>query len=211
MPKVSGAMQHLLKKGLATDIKEAAEIIKRGGVVVYPTETVYGLGAHAYLENAIRRVIEIKNRPPDKPISIAVSSFDMITGAAVVDEKAKKFIDSFLPGPVTVLLKRKPYISSLLTGGSDVIGIRFPDDRITLSLIELTGAPITSTSANIAGKNPPRSIDELDDEISKKVDFVIKGGRCAHGEPSTVIDLVNMKIARKGAYYEKVRKWLEES
>lgn len=187
------------------DIRKAAAIIKRGGTVIYPTETVYGLGANIFSEVALKRVFEIKKRIPDKPVSIAVSSFEMIEDLAYVGEKERDFIKRFLPGAVTVVLKKKKAVPEILTPGTDHVGIRYPDHRIAARLIECAGVPITSTSANISGEKPPTRVEE----IKIEADYILDGGVC-NGEPSTVVDLVNFKIIRKGAGYEEVLKALSK-
>ncbi len=188
------------------DIKKAAEIIKNGGVVVYPTETVYGIGASIFLEKALKRVFEIKKREKGKPISVAVSGFKMMDELVNINEKEKAFIKKFLPGPVTVLLKKKKIVPDILTPGTDLVGIRYPDNRKALMLIELAGVPITSTSANFSGDEPPKSVDE----IKIGVDYIIEGGT-GSGEPSTVVDLPNLRIVRKGARYDEVMAAIKES
>ena len=191
-------MQHS-KDEAGRDIKKAAEILRCGGTVIYPTETVYGIGASIFSKEALKKVFDIKKRNARKPVSIAVSSFDMIDELVHMGEKERAFIEKFLPGPVTILLKKKPAVPDILTPDTDIVGIRYPDHRLALELIERAGVPITSTSANISGEAPPRNVDEI--KIS--ADYIIDGGTC-NGEPSTVIDLVNLRLVRKGARYEEV-------
>lgn len=181
------------------DIRKAAEIIRNGGIVVYPTETVYGIGANIFSEKALERVFRIKKRVADKPISVAVSNFKMMDDLVYISKRQRPFIEKFLPGPVTVILKKKNIVPDILAAGRDSIGIRYPDHELALELIELAGVPITSTSANFSGEAPPKRTDDI--KIS--ADYILDGGECA-GEPSTVVDLVQMKIIRKGARYEEV-------
>ncbi|PWB51704.1 MAG: threonylcarbamoyl-AMP synthase [Candidatus Methanoperedenaceae archaeon] len=189
---------------IGTDIRKASEIIKKNGIVIYPTETVYGIGANIFSTAALEKVFAIKKRDKDKPVSVAVSDFKMMEGLVYIGEKEKRFIEKFLPGPVTVLLKKKKIVNDMLTSGSELVGIRFPAHKTTIKLIELAGVPITSTSANFSGEAPPRRVDEI--KIS--ADYIIDGGECL-GEPSTVVDLVNMKIIRKGAKFDEVKTFLE--
>ncbi|MCE8425113.1 MAG: threonylcarbamoyl-AMP synthase [Candidatus Methanoperedens sp.] len=181
------------------DIGKAARIIKDGGIVIYPTETVYGIGANIFSEQALGRVFSLKKRKADKPISVAVSNFRMMDDLVYITKRQRQFIEKFLPGPVTVILKKKKTVPDILTAEKDSIGIRYPDNEFALELIELAGVPITSTSANFSGEEPPRKVDEV--KIS--ADYILDGGECA-GEPSTVVDLVDMKIVRKGARYKEV-------
>ncbi|HID26859.1 MAG TPA: threonylcarbamoyl-AMP synthase [Methanosarcinales archaeon] len=183
---------------IVKEIVKAANIIKKGGIVAYPTETVYGLGA-LLEEDTIKKVFNLKKRPLSNPISLAVSSIDMIEKVAYVDSKSKNFIDQFLPGPVTILLKKKTSLPNILTASSEIVGIRYPNHEIALKLIELTG-PITSTSANLSGEQPPTSMEEIN------LPCYILYGVCEYKIPSTIVDLVNWKILRKGAGYEEIKK-----
>ena len=189
---------------IGTDIRKASEIIKKNGIVIYPTETVYGIGANIFSITALEKVFAIKKRNIDKPVSVAVSDLKMMESLVYIGKKEKIFIEKFLPGPVTVVLKKKEIVNDMLTSGSELVGIRFPAHKTTIELIELAGVPITSTSANFSGEAPPRRVDKI--KIS--ADYIIDGGEC-WGEPSTVVDLVNRKIIRKGAKFDEVKTFLE--
>jgi len=184
-------------------IKRGADVLKSGGIVVYPTETVYGLGADALSESAIKKVYDIKKRALDEPISLAVSSYEMMERVAHVDSWG--LIRRLLPGPVTVLLRKLKSVPDILTAGSELVGVRLPLHPIAVQLIESFGSPITSTSANISGSAPPRKVDE----VRVAADWTLDGGVCKYGIPSTVVDLVNMNIVRKGANYDEVRMLME--
>jgi len=193
-------------------IKTATAIIKNGGMVVYPTETVYGLGADAFSEAAVRNVYKIKRRDLSRPISIAVSSFEMLHEVADIDSECFEIIAELLPGPVTILLRKKDVVPAILTAASEVVGVRFPDNEIATRIIKETG-PITATSANVSGRNPPTCIEEV--ELKLKVDLlgiIINGGKCKYSMPSTVVDMSKatanekreIEIKRKGACYDRV-------
>lgn len=194
-----------MRRIIGKDIRKAAEIILRGGIVIYPTETVYGIAASIYSGDALRKVFEIKKRNTQNPVSIAVSSFKMMEELVYIGEKEREFIKRFLPGPVTVILRKKKTVPDILTSGADSVGIRYPGHKLALELIGLAGVPVTSTSANISGEPPPARAEE----IKVDADYILDGGECA-GEPSTVVDLVNMKVIRKGAKYEEVLAALRE-
>lgn len=181
------------------DIDEAVKVLKRDGIIVYPTETVYGLGCDAFSDEAIQRLYEVKNRPLSKPVSIAVSDIGMLHAVARVGEWEERFIERFLPGPVTVILHAKKCIPPVLTGGTDLIGIRMPDNEIAIEIIDRFGSPITSTSANLSGDISP--VDKS--QVNVLYDFMIDSGKLP-GTPSTVVDLVNKKIIRPGAMLEEV-------
>jgi len=176
----------MLTKDMERELEKAVEVLERGGVVVYPTETVYGLGADALSERAVRRVFELKGRAFKKPISVAVSSFEMLESVAIVESaEVEEILNALLPGPVTVLLPRRAVLPEILTGGSPLVGVRMPEHEIALRLIAAFGRPLTATSANLSGKKPPASFEDVEIEA----DFKLNGGRCPYGEPSTVVCL----------------------
>ncbi len=184
-----------------TDVARAASIVSHGGVIAYPTETVYGIGALATDRNAIHRVFSLKRRPESLPLSIAVSGFEMLQGVAHVERE--DFIRRFLPGPVTVILEKKDILPDILTAGSAYVGIRYPDHSMALDLIGRTG-PIISTSANLHGEPDPVTADE----VTVDVDYVLDGGRSRYAGPSTIVDLHAYKIVRKGVMYDEVYRYI---
>jgi L-threonylcarbamoyladenylate synthase len=186
-------------------ITSAARIIIGGGVIVYPTETVYGLGANALDEQAISRVFQIKKRPLTMPIFLAVSSFEMLEKVAEVNKKDLDLLREILPGPVSVLVRKRSIVPDILTAGLPQVGIRYPDHEIALKIIDQAG-PITSTSANRTGSPPPNQAAEVSQEIAERVDMVVDGGKSRYSEPSTLLDLASRKIIRPGAALDKVLK-----
>ena len=187
-------------------IEKAAEVLKLGGIIAYPTETVYGLGVNIFDETAIRRLFEIKRRSLNKPISVAVANFKMLNDIACVFEKDKELLEKLLPGPVTIILPRKEVVSDLLAAGRDLIGIRFPENETTREIIEKAGFPITATSANFSGEE-----DVFESKYVKpEVDFVVNGD-CKYKRPSTVVDLGNRRILREGVNLERVKQALKLS
>lgn len=188
-------------------VSKAAEVLARGGTVVYPTETVYGIGASVFIPRAVERVFEIKGRPRGMPLSVAVASFEMMGEIALIDDGDLPLLRRVLPGPVTFLVERGPKLPDHVTAGSELVGIRFPDHPTALELIALSG-PITSTSANLSGLPPPSSLEELDGEIEKRVDLVLDGGKSKYGLPSTLFDLAERKVIRKGAGIERLERLL---
>jgi len=180
-------------------IERAVSVLSHDGIVIYPTETVYGLGADAFSEHAIQKVYDAKHRPLGQPISIAVSSFDMLAAVAFTDPEMGEFLEMFLPGPVTVVLKAKHSVPDILTGGTGLIGIRIPSHQLSLSLIERYDSPITATSANLHGAKDPATPDEC----TVPRDLLIDGGRLP-GTPSTVVDLTTRQILRRGAGADRI-------
>lgn len=187
-----------------TDIGLAAEIVRKGGVIAYPTETVYGIGALATDVKAIARVFAVKKRPGSMPLSIAVSSMEMMREVAEVEHPG--FIEKFLPGPVTVILKKMPALPDSLTAGSAFVGIRFPDHPVALDLISRTG-PIVSTSANLHGEPDPVTADE----VTVDVDYLLEGGRAKYAGSSTIVDLREYRVLRKGAMYDEVMQYMKDN
>ena len=186
-------------------IEKAVSVLNRDGLVVYPTETVYGLGADALSETAVMNVYQAKKRLLGKPISVAVSDIDMIYGVAEVDDISAAFIKKFLPGPVTIILRAKDILPSELTGGTGMIGIRYPDHQTALKLIDAFDCPITATSANLAGEVSPVTAEM----VNVPHDYLIDGGALA-GTPSTVVNLAERKIVRPGAMLDEVAGFLKE-
>ncbi len=178
-------------------LKATADIIRRGGVVVYPTDTLYGLGCNALDPRAIERVFKLKNRPYSKPLSIAVSSAEMLERYAYLDEKGRELLERFLPGALTVILRKKE-LPEILTSGKEAVAVRIPDSEVTLALIENCGVPITATSANLSGARPPVSVEEALEQINN-VDIALDNGVLGSRVPSTIIDLTTKpKIIREG-------------
>jgi L-threonylcarbamoyladenylate synthase len=184
-------------------IERAVSVLMHDGIVVYPTETVYGLGADAFSDDAILKVYEAKRRPLSQPISIAVSGFDMLSAVAHIGPDMEDFIEKFLPGPVTIVVKAKRIVPDILTGGTGMIGVRIPAHDVALKLIERFDSPITATSANLHGAKEPSAPDEC----TVPRDFFIDGGRLP-GVPSTVVDLPGRTILRPGASADLVARYL---
>jgi L-threonylcarbamoyladenylate synthase len=184
-------------------LEKAVSVLMHDGIVVYPTETVYGLGADAFSDEAIIRVYEAKQRPLAMPVSIAVSDFDMLYAVARVEPSVEPFLTAFLPGPVTVVLPARKTVPAILTGGTGLIGIRMPAHDLALQLIEKFDAPITATSANLHGAKDPVTPAEC----TVPYEFLIDGGKLP-GTPSTVVDLSEKKVLRAGADIDRVAKFL---
>ena len=165
------------------------EEILNGKIIICGTDTLYGISANALDENAVKKVYEIKRRDFSKPLSIGVKDKEDIEKYAYVNDLAKKIIDKFLPGALTIILKKKQIIPDVVA--KDYIGIRIPDEEI---IRELSVVPLTTTSANISGKESPTSIDEIDREVLEKVDYVVDIGKCKHSKPSTIVKIEDDKI-----------------
>jgi len=180
-------------------VTDAVKVLRRDGLIVYPTETVYGLGADALSEYAVHRVYEVKGRPLGKPVSVAVSDEEMMGTIAKISDEAWEFIRAFLPGPVTVVLPVKSCLPPVLSGGTGMIGIRMPKNQITRDIIAELDAPITGTSANLSGMMPPVTKEQ----VNVTYDLFVEGGELS-GTPSTVVDLGARQILRPGDDIERI-------
>jgi L-threonylcarbamoyladenylate synthase len=181
-------------------IEFALNLLRDGGTVVYPTDTIYGLGVNIYDENAIKKVFYIKKRSFNKPLSVCVSQISDINRIAYLDKTKRDIINEILPGPFTIILRKKEFISKLLTAGGEKIGIRIPNNRICMELTKLF--PITTTSANLSGKKPSGSVNEVVEQLDDSVDLILDTGKSENEFPSTVIDLTlnTPKVVREGSY-----------
>ena len=179
----------------------AAEMIKSGEIVAFPTETVYGLGADGLNIAACKKIFAAKGRPSDKPLSLHVASLEMASTIAKIDSRAEKLFEAFCPGALTIILPKNKIVPDFVTGGLSSVGIRFPANDVALSLIKLSGCPIAAPSANLSGKIPPKTAQEVFDNLSGRVEVILDGGRCKFGISSTIIDLTasEPKILRHGA------------
>ncbi len=184
-------------------IEKAVSVMRHDGIIVYPTETVYGLGADAFSDEGIQKVYEAKKRPLGMPVSIAVSDFDMLNAVARVEPAMEPFLTTFLPGPVTVVLPARKTVPVILTGGTGLIGIRMPAHDLAMQLIAAFDSPVTATSANLHGAKEP----VIPSECTVPYEFLIDGGRLP-GTPSTVVDLKEKRVLRAGADIDRVATFL---
>jgi len=184
-------------------VELAAKIIKDGGLVVYPTDTLYGLGADALNAEAVGKVFEAKERPADAPISVAVSDLEMMGRVAKINPWVASAVEALIPRPITFLLPKRKRIPVTLTGGKDIIGVRIPNHMFALTLLAMTG-PITTTSANLHEGHDPRTIRSALRQLGEAVDLYVDCGRTVFGRGSTVLDLTGgtakeARVVRKGA------------
>jgi len=173
-------------------IKKAIFALKDGKIICYPTDTLYGLGADIFNKNAVKKIFNIKKRPFNLPISIAVSDKKSIEEIAYTNHNSDLIIKKFLPGKLSIILKKKDIIPKILTGGTDKISIRIPDNKITKELTDKFG-PITCTSANVHNYPTPNLINEINMLFKDKISVYLDGGNLS-SKPSTIIDLSSRKI-----------------
>lgn len=180
-------------------LEQCADILLRGGVAAVPTETVYGLAANALSDEAVRKVFDAKGRPETKPVSLFVPDLAAAERFCHVTDAARK-LAVLWPGPLTVILKRRPCVPDVITAGGEGVGIRVPDNAAVLSLLRLLPFPLTGTSANLSGMPSLTSARDTFDALKGRIDAVLDGD-CPGGVPSTVVDLTGniVKIVRLGA------------
>jgi L-threonylcarbamoyladenylate synthase len=190
-------------------LERAARAVDRGDLVVYPTETVYGLGADALDPAAVERVYAAKGRPREKPLSLAVPDVESVSPYVSVGERERAFMRAFLPGPVTVVCARREGVPDALTAGRDRVGVRVPDHDRARAFLERAGTPVTATSANRSGAGSVRRPDALSEGVRDAVAVVLDGGETP-GAESTVVDVANDRVHRRGARADAVERWLDE-
>ena len=174
---------------LSESATEAAEFIKKGGVVAFPTETVFGLGANVFDENAVRKVFEAKRRPADNPLIAHISSVNQIEELTTeVTESARKFIETFFPGPLTVVLRKSERVPYIATAGLDSIGIRMPGNKIANEFIAACGVPVAAPSANLSGRPSPTTWQAVYEDLNGRIDCILQGEPTEIGLESTVVD-----------------------
>ena len=174
------------------EIEQAAEIIRRGGLVAFPTETVYGLGGNALDPQAAKNIYAAKGRPSDNPLIVHIADFEEIGLLATeIPGEAIALADAFWPGPLTMVLPKQDRVPSATTGGINTVAIRMPMDSAALQLIKLSGCPIAAPSANLSGRPSPTQWQHVEADLSGKIDAIIKGDPCLVGIESTVLDLTN--------------------
>lgn len=196
-------------------VQQASDILARGGLVIFPTETVYGLAADALSEEAVRRVWEVKGRPSDKPLPVQVADVDGLRLLwREVPEELLPLIHAFMPGPLTLVYWRSALVPDIVTAGVDTVGVRIPNHPVALALLRAFGRPIVAPSANLSGEEPPSRVEEVSPDLLEKVDLVLDAGDTGGGVPSTVLDVTvrPARILRAGALspYE-LRKYLDVS
>lgn len=179
-------------KELLTD---ASKCIKDGKLVVFPTETVYGIGADGLNEDAVKNIFIAKGRASDNPLILHISDTSMIDRIAYIESKLESdLIKAFFPGPLTIILKKKDKVPNIVTSGLDTVGVRMPVNRIAHDLIMLSDTPIAAPSANISGRPSGTNIGDIYDELNNRVDYIIDGGETNIGLESTVIRVIDDKI-----------------
>ncbi|MCM0649777.1 L-threonylcarbamoyladenylate synthase [Clostridium swellfunianum] len=169
-------------------IEEAGKVIREGGLVAFPTETVYGLGANALDEEAVKKIFIAKGRPQDNPLIVHVADFNIEFLVKEIPEIAQKLMKKFWPGPLTLLIEKSGVVPETTTAGLSTVGIRMPSNVIAKELIASAGVPIAAPSANVSGRPSPTEASRCVEDLSGRVDFILGGGVCEVGLESTIVD-----------------------
>ncbi len=183
-------------------IQDIQSVLNSGGVIAFPTDTFYGLGADPFNPNALSKIFQIKQRPADKPLLVLIHSLDQLSdlGQELTDN-ARKLMERFSPGPLTLIFKAAPELPDALTAGTGTIGVRLPDHPFTRRLLETLGRPLTAPSANISGTGELRTAQEVTSSLEDKLDLIVDGGPAPGGKSSTVLDTTTNPptLVREGA------------
>jgi L-threonylcarbamoyladenylate synthase len=191
-----------LSSKIQQQIEKGVSILRRGGIVAYPTDTVYGLGAGIGFPQAIRHIYSAKERPRHMPLPLLLADVSQIIEfAESVPPLAWLLIRSFLPGALTLVLPASAAIPDIITGGGTTVAIRIPAHPVPIALVKALDSPIVGTSANLSGRPSAVTADEVCSQLGSRVDFVIDGGECPGGKESTVVDVTGeeLTILREGA------------
>jgi L-threonylcarbamoyladenylate synthase len=194
--------QGQLSDRVQKQVEAGIEIIRRGGVIAFPTDTVFGLGAGIYHEAAIERIYDIKQRPPDMALPILLAAVSQVHEVAqFLPAYAWRLIDRFLPGGLTLVVYRTGSVKDVITRGGDTVAIRVPDHPVPIALIQGSGTPIIGTSANLSGRPPVLAAEDVRSQLDAKVDLIIDGIPAPTGSESTVVDVTGevAVILREGA------------
>jgi L-threonylcarbamoyladenylate synthase len=174
-------------------LQRAAEMLKQGKLVAFPTETVYGLGANGLDEKAVASIYQAKGRPSDNPLILHIADKQDISQLVThIPANAKVLIDAYWPGPLTIVLQRKPIVPDSVTGGLDTVAVRLPDSVVARELIALAGVPIAGPSANTSGRPSPTSAQAVLDDLEGRIDGIVDAGNCEIGVESTVVDCTTL-------------------
>ena len=177
-----------------------ASFLREGKLVVFPTETVYGIGCNALNESAVEALYRAKNRPKEKPLLLHLHALSQAESCAYLDDSARCLLTAFTPGPLSIIVKKRPHVPSVVTSGGETVGLRFPDEPLFLAMAREADLPIAATSANLSGFTSAKDGDAAR-EMSEVADLIIDGGACAYSIESTILSLAGdtPKILREGA------------
>ncbi len=197
-----GAMLKNPPSDIERQVERGISALREGGLVAFPTDTVYGLGASASIRQAVERIYEVKERPHSMALPLLLADKSQMSEVAeFVPPIARLLADKFLPGALTIVLPRSKSIPDIITAGDDTVAVRIPNHPVPVALIRGLGAPVVGTSANLSGRPSPLTADEVYSQLGDRIDYVIDGGKCPGGRESTVVDVTKEipVILREGA------------
>lgn len=195
-----------LKEKDFAKLEEPAKIIKDGGIVIFPTETVYGIGANGLNAEAVKKIYDLKKRPLSKPINLLVNSIEMIEKVAKdITPLEYAIIKEFFPGPLTIILQKKEIVPDIVTANGTTVGVRMPANEIALELIKKAGVPLATPSANISDKPSKTNIKDVMKDFPEGVDCFVDGGESSIGVASTIVQIIDgvPHILRQGTITEE--------
>ncbi len=190
-----------LEKNIKEILVKALDILTNGGIIAYPTETFYGLGAKYDIEDSLKKLVKIKKRPREKAIPLIIGNEDLLhTLTESINDTARVLMKTFWPGPLTLIFLAKENLSSYLTAGTNKIAVRIPGESFALQLAKIANFPITATSANPSGSMPAQDAETVIKYFDEQIDLIIDGGYTLGGLPSTIVDIAGdeVKIIREG-------------
>lgn len=186
-------------KATVDNIREASKVVRNGGLVIYPTDTVYGLGCDPFNVRAVERVFQVKGERKEKPLPILASDLEYIEKIAYINESARKIANKHWPGPLTLVVPKKPVLPNIVTCGLTSVGVRIPNHKVAIQLISLCDGLLVGTSANKTGEKPPKTA-QATIQLGEQVDIILDGGPTPLGQESSIVDLTSEKpkILREG-------------
>ena len=195
-------MDSILNADIRNKIEKGITFLMNGGIIAYPTDTVYGLGACFDNVNAVKRIYDVKSRSMSMPLPLLLADVSWIERLTIsISDTACKLIEEFLPGGLTLVMKKAASVPNIISGGKDTIALRIPDHLVTISLISGVGRPLTGTSANLNGKPSALTADEVDNQLGDEIDYILDTGKCPGGIESTILDVTGEipVLLREGA------------
>ena len=184
----------IIKELTNENLEEINTILDNDGIIIFPTDTVYGIGCNCYSINALKKLYSFKNRPLSKPINVLTSSIEKIEKIAYLKEKEKEMIEKYMPGDLTLIVDKKEIVPDLLTANLNTVGVRIPNHDMALKILNHYKAPIATTSVNLSGDSPGIEVSDFIEEFKDKVDLIVDGGPSPIGVASTIVRVENDKI-----------------
>lgn len=185
----------LIKELTKENLEEIKKVLDQDGIIIFPTDTVYGIGCNCYSIEGLKKLYSFKNRPLSKPINVLTNSYEKIEQVAShISEKEKDLIERYLPGDLTLILDKKETVPDLLTANLSTVGVRIPNDKMALEILAYYPYPIATSSVNLAGESPGIEVDDFIEEFKDKVDIIVDGGKSPIGVASTIVRVQDDKI-----------------